>query len=186
MAFAAFLTYFPTYAITSLGLSLAAAGGLLALFPVGQVLGALSAGPLSNLVKRRKPFIVVPGFVLPLTYLAILNISSPAVMIPFLLLLGICGAIVVPILFTIPYDLGLAPREVVVSLGIMQTITPLGASLGPILVAGIQEATGLLPLALAIVLPLSVSLGIVGLFLPETSPLRLGRDSDAAKARGLP
>lgn len=175
MAFSSFLTFFPTYGVTSLGLSLATAGALLTVFPLGQVLGSFSAGPLSNLLKRRKPLIVVPGFVMPLAYLAILNVPSPATMVPFLLVLGVCGAIVVPILFTIPYDLGLAPREVVVALGLMQTITPFGAALGPVTIGAIQEATGSLPLALSIVLPLSVTVGILALFLPETSPLRRQR-----------
>ena len=92
--------------------------------------------------------------------------------VPFAMLLllgaGICAMVVPPILSTIPLDMGLAPREVAVALGLMRTMFPLGATLGPVLVGTIQESTGSLFLGLSVVAPLAVTLFLGGKFLPET------------------
>ena len=85
-----------------------------------------------------------------------------------------------PILATIPLDMGLAPREVAVALGLMRTLFPLGATTGPILVGMIEEQTGSLELGLTIMAPLALSLFIAGIILPETGPagaLKVGRST---------
>jgi cyanate permease len=174
IAWASFLTFFPTYGVEVHGLTLVAVGSLFVVFPIGGVIGAFSAGYLSNLARRRKPFIFLPGFLMPVLYLGVLTVS-PSGWIPLLIALGFTSSIVVPIVLTFPYDLGLSPREVAVAVGLVRTITPLGASLGPIVTGVLQETTGSLELALTIILPMSVTVGIIGLFLPETSPLRRRR-----------
>ena len=70
------------------------------------------------------------------------------------------------------FDLGLSPREVAVGVGLVRTVTPMGSAIGPPLVGVLQESTGSLETALYWVLPASVTVGIIGLLLPETSPLR--------------
>lgn len=174
IAWASFLTFFPTYGVEVHGLTLVAVGSLFVVFPIGGVIGAFSAGYLSNLARRRKPFIFIPGFLMPVLYLGVLTVS-PSGWIPLLIALGFTSSMIVPIVLTFPYDLGLSPREVTVAVGLVRTITPLGATLGPILTGVLQETTGSLELALTIILPVSVTVGIIGLFLPETSPLRRRR-----------
>jgi Na+-transporting NADH:ubiquinone oxidoreductase subunit NqrD len=62
----------------------------------------------------------------------------------------------------------LAPREVAVALGLMRTLFPLGATIGPMVVGTIQEGTGSLFLGLSVVTPLAFTLFLGGIFLPET------------------
>ena len=79
-----------------------------------------------------------------------------------------CAKAVPPILSTIPLDMRLAPREVAVAIGLMRTLFPMGATLGPLIVGAIQESTGSLFLGLSIVTPLAFTLFLGGKFLPET------------------
>lgn len=175
IAFASFFTFFPTYAVDSVGYSLTEIGSLFAAFPIGGVVGSLSAGPISNVIGRRRPLIVLPGLLMPVLFVSILAVQSPVAMVPLLFVLGFCASVIVPIIFTIPYDLGLGPREVVVAVGLVMTITPAGSALGPVLVGAIQQGTGSLGLALRVVLPMAVTVGVIGLLLPETSPDRQKR-----------
>ena len=172
VAFASFMTFYPTYALDHLNVSLTTVGLLMASFPVGGILGSLSAGPLSQLIGRRKPFVWVSGLFLPVIYLALLWVNSVPQATLLLLWAGFFAMTVPPILSTIPFDMQLAPREVAVALGLMRTLFPIGATLGPLFVGAIQESTGSLFLGLAIVAPLAFTLFLGGRLLPETGSRR--------------
>ena len=170
MAFASFMTFFPTYAVDRLGLPLTTVGLLMGLFPLGAILGSLSSGPLSQWLGRRKPFVWVPGLVLPIIWMSLLRVDVIPLVMLLLLVGGVCAMAVPPILSTIPLDMGLAPREVAVALGLMRTLFPLGATIGPLLVGLLAESTGSLTLGLTIVAPMAITLFIGGILLPETGP----------------
>ena len=167
-AFASFMTFYPTYALEKLEISLTNVGLLMAAFPIGGVVGSMSAGALSELIGRRKPFIWVPGLVLPVTYLALLMVDSflPAYLLLFVA--GMCAMAVPPILATMPLDMQLPPREVAVTLGLVRTLFPLGATMGPLLVGFLEQDTGSLFIGLSVVSPMALTLLIGGRFLPET------------------
>ena len=171
MAWATFVTFFPTFALEEHGLSLITVGLLFSAFPIGGTIGSLLVGPLSNWARRRKPFIFVQGFIMPVMYLTIMSLA-PGYWLPFLVIQGVMTSSVVPIVMTIPYDMQFRPREVAVAIGLIRTITPLGSAIGPILAGVLQEETGSLETALFIVLPVSISVGLIGLFLPESHPSR--------------
>ena len=59
------------------------------------------------------------------------------------------------------------------AVGLVRTITPFGSAIGPVLTGTLQELTGSIGTALLIVLPISLSVGIIGLMLPETHPARV-------------
>jgi len=168
MAFASFITFFPTYAIERLGLSLTAVGLVMSAFPIGAMLGSISSGPLSQLIGRRKPFIWVPGLFLPVLYLAVLRTDSVPLVMLLLFGAGTSAMMVPPILATVPLDMRLAPREVAVALGLVRTLFPIGATMGPLLVGAIQQSTGSLLLGLSIVSPMALTLLVGGLLVPET------------------
>ena len=168
VAFASFMTFYPTYAMDHLDISLTTVGLLMAAFPIGGILGSLSAGALSQLIGRRKPFIWVPGLFLPALWFGLLLVDSVPLATLLLLGAGICAMAVPPILSTIPMDMRLAPREVAVALGLMRTLFPLGATFGPMLVGTIEQSTGSLFLGLSVVAPLAFTLFLGGKLLPET------------------
>lgn len=171
LAWASFITFFPTFGVEERGMSLVAVGVVFSAFPIGGTIGALTVAYLSNKARRRKPFIFGPGFVMPVLYVTILFIT-PGAWLPFLIALGIMTTSVVPIVLTFPFDLQLRPREVAVAVGLVRTITPFGSAIGPVLTGTLQELTGSIGTALLIVLPISLSVGLIGLTLPETHPAR--------------
>jgi len=167
-AFAAFLTFYPTYALDHLGISLTAVGLLVSVFAVGGLAGGLVVGPLSQWMGRRKPFVWVPGLVLPVIYIALVWVDSVPLSAALMFAAGLGAMGVAPVIFTIPLDMGLRPREVGVAQALIRTLFPFGATMGPILVAVIGASTGSLALGLTIVAPLALSLFIGGILLPET------------------
>ncbi len=197
IAWASFITFFPTFALEERGLSLVTVGLLFSAFPIGGTIGSLSVSIFSNMARRRKPFIFVPGFIMPVLYLTIMSLSPESrflawlplesremgswalAWVPFLIALGMMTTAVVPMVLTVPYDMQLQPREVAVAVGLVRTITPLGSAIGPILAAVLHEVTGSLETALFIVLPVSVSVGLIGLLLPESHPSRNRSPSQA-------
>ncbi len=170
VAFASFVSFFPTYALDRLGLSLTTIGLIMSGFPVGQIVGALLSGPLSQAIGRRKPFIWLPGLILPIMYTALLHTDQVPVLILLLMGTGALAMAVPPVLFTMPLDMGLNQREVSVAFGLMRTLFPVGATVGPFFVGLMYQATGSLPLGLSIVAPLPITLFLCGMFLPETGP----------------
>jgi predicted MFS family arabinose efflux permease len=168
VAFAAFMVFYPTYAMDQMNISLITVGLLMGALPLGGILGSLSAGALSEIIGRRKPFVWVPGLFLPVMYFALLRVDNLPAAALLLFGAGICAMAVPPILSTIPLDMRLAPREVAVALGLMRTLFPVGATLGPLMVGTIQQSTGSLFLGLSIAAPLAFTLFIGGIFLPET------------------
>ncbi len=190
MAWATFVSFFPTFAQEEHGLSLITVGLLFSAFPIGGTIGSLSVGPLSNWVRRRKPFIFTQGFIMPVLYVTILSLgpanpllswlpesflssdSWTLALLPFLVIQGMMTSSVVPMIMTVPFDMQFRPREVAVAVGLIRTITPLGSAIGPILAGALQEGTGSLETALFIVLPVSITVGLIGLTLPESHPTR--------------
>lgn len=168
ICFGSFLTFYPTYAIDNLGISLETAGLLMSAFPIGGIVGTLSSGPLSQWAGRRKPFIWVPGIILPASYILLLLAPNLPVATLCLFTAGLSAMAVPPVLFTIPMDMRLAHREVAVAQGLMRTLFPFSAMWGPLFVGILQEATGSLFLGLMIVAPLNITLFVNGLLMPET------------------
>lgn len=168
VCFGSFLTFYPSYAIEKLDVSLETAGLLMSAFPVGGVCGTLASGPLSQWVGRRKPFVFIPGFLLPIAYSLLLQAPSVPAAALALFVIGVCAMSTAPILFTIPMDLRLPHREVAVAQGLMRTLFPFSAMWGPLFVGVLQESTGSLFLGLMIVAPLNITLFINGVLMPET------------------
>ena len=168
ICFGSFLTFYPSYAIDKLDISLETAGLLMSVFPVGGVCGTLASGPLSQWAGRRKPFVFIPGFLLPIAYSLLLQATTVPLAALGLFVIGVCAMSTAPILFTIPMDLRLPHREVAVAQGLMRTLFPFSAMWGPLFVGLMQEGTGSLFIGLAIVAPLNITLFINGVLMQET------------------
>ena len=168
IAFGSFMIFYPSYAMVNLGITLERTGFLMAVFPLGNIVGSLGAAPISGMLRRRKPIIWVSGIALPLLYTGLMHLDSVALVVVFLFFAGACAMAVPPILATIAMDIGLRPREVAVTLGLMRTLFPVGAVVGPIVCGLIEDATGSLFWGLSICTPMALSLFVVGVLLPET------------------
>ena len=171
-AFASVITFWPTYALDSLPLSLEEIGLLLTLFPLGGMIAAFVGGPLSDKIRQRKILIWGPGVLLPIIYLILFTTDSMLIVGILLFAAGWNAMIWVPIIRTIQYDLGLKPRETAVSLGLFMTMMPIGGALGPPIVGVIEDVYGSLQYGLITISFLPLTLLVGGVFIPETSPFR--------------
>ncbi|MBI4281946.1 MAG: MFS transporter [Chloroflexi bacterium] len=177
LAFLSVMTFWPTHALETLGLSLTEVGALLTLYPMGGIAAAFLAGPLSNLIRRRKPFLWVPGILLPPVYVALFTTQLPVLAGVLLLIAGWNAQVWVPIIRTIPFDLRLAPRETAVATGLSMTLLPIVGAMGPPLVGAIQQLSGSLQIGLLSIVGFPLTLLIGGLLIPETSPYRAAQAS---------
>jgi MFS family permease len=169
--FACFVTFYPTFLLETMDLEIEAVGFLMSLFPLGSVLGSFSAGPISQLIGRRKPLIWIPGLLLPVCYILILHVTNLYSLGIILFIMGMLAFAVAPVLFTIPFDMQLKPQELVIALGLIRTLFPIGATIGPLLVSLIRVSTGSLYDGLLIAAPMAFTLLICGLIMPETGPI---------------
>lgn len=172
ITFASFMTFWPTFMIEMRDVPIEQAGPLFSLYPIGGILGSLSAGSVSELIGRRKPIIWVSGTALPFLYMALLITPNTIALGASLFCAGIFAFIVIPIVMTIPFDMGLQPREIALATGLTRTFTPLAATIGPILVGIVEQMSGSLTLGLALVVPMPLLMTLCGLMIPETSPHR--------------
>ena len=181
LAFGSVMTFWPTLALDSLNLSLTDVGMLMTLFPAGGIAASFLAGPLSNLLGRRKPFLWVPGILLPPIYVALFTTKLPVLAGILLLVAGWNAMVWVPIIRTIPFDLRLAPRETAVATGLSMTLLPIVGAMGPPLVGAVQQFTGSLQIGLLSVVAFPLTLLIGGLLIPETSSHRAAQAFKTSK-----
>ena len=139
-------------------------------FPLGGIFGSVLGGALSQKIGRRKPILLFAGLILPGMYLILLNIDIISIAYLILFVIGALAMSFPPVLFTIPLDMKLSPREVAVAGGLNRTLFPIGATMGPIIVGALQESSGSLLTGLTFVSPLPITLFIAALFIPETGP----------------
>ena len=110
----------------------------------------------------------MPGLLLPILYIFLFTTTSTTVTATLLLLAGWNAMIWVPVLRTIQFDLGFAPRETAVVVGLSMTIIPVGGAIGPPMVGLIQEISGSLQYGLLGIALFPITLVVGGLLIPET------------------
>jgi len=165
----AMFTFWPTYAVEKLGLEMTQAGFVLSALPIGSMVASLIAPWMADKLGYDKPMIWAWGFVLPLFYFMMLPTSSVAVATIASFLAGFGAFAFVPVAFTLLYKLpGINPKTIAMGTGIIITIATLGATAGGVLSGVLAERLGNLYMALAICCLSPLTMGICGLFLPET------------------
>jgi len=176
----AYFTFWPTFAVENLGLELTQAGPILSALPLGSMVASLTAPIICDKLGRDKPMIWAWGFILPLTYFAMLQTSNVALLTVASFLTGFGAFAFVPPGLSMPYKLpGIKPKEVAMGISIIMAIITLGGGLGPVIAGNIYESIGDLYTALAVCCLSPLTMGIFGLFLPETGRIAMAERAAA-------
>ena len=167
--YVALTAWLPTYYHEELGMSLSKAGFVVGLLPLTGIFALLLVGLLGLHVKRRKPFLIVPGVLVGFAGMGSFLGGDTPVLYLAVILLGFCSWLYLPILFTIPMDLpDVSPQRVGL---IWATILAIGSTAGMISPAVVGSTTDLLGTYLPsffLWAVLSWSLLLAGILLPET------------------
>ena len=162
----AMFLYWPTYAITTLGVPLAHAGTVLAMIPLFSAVASLVAPTIAKKVGYDKPFICSWGLLLPIFYFMMTVVTSLPLLFMFSAMAGFGAYFFVPLAFTNVYKIGLSKAAVSISTGIILTFVLVGVAIAGNVVGGLTRAVGVQnALRIACLTPLWF--GALTLFLPE-------------------
>ena len=164
----AIYTFWPTYAVESLGLTLVQAGMVLGFLPVASMIASLLSPIIAKKIGYDKPIICMSGFILPISYFAMLQTSNIPLLCLASFISGYAAYSFVPLAFTALYKIpNISSEAVSLGTGFIFTLVGLGGALGGSL-AGILGSTFGLYKAIAITCLAPFVFGILTLFLDET------------------
>ena len=170
--FIGFSSWLPSYYHDVLGMSINRASAMVAILPLmGVVVNPLS-GLLQARVGRRKPFLLVPGIVLPFAAIgSFLLFNHPFPIAISAIILGLCFSVFIPAFFTIPMELpGVTLERVAIVTAAALTMGNGATVISPLLIGFLTDALDSYLPGLTIVAVLPLTLVITALAIPETGP----------------
>ncbi len=166
-----FTAWLPTYYSTVGGMDLGQASTLVGVLGLAGVPGALLGGWLTSRSGVRRPFIILPGVLLPPTALASFLLTDPTLLVGVLVLFGLLAWGFNPAYVTIPMELpGISAVDVGAVLSVVFTLTGLCVFVLPLVVGALVDATGSFVPGFMLCVATSSALLAVGVILPETGP----------------
>ncbi len=176
----AFTVFWPTFAQQEMSVDPRIVGISMALYMFAAAPAELFVVSLSFLQTRQLTVMAVTGVVTMGAHMALLFTGSEVLvcLINVGRGLSICYF---PVIVTMVYQLpGIRPREVAIGLAFIYTLMNAGASLGPLLVGGLFEATGDLQASLFVTTFLSLTLVVSALLLGRRMGERVSEESAPA------
>ncbi|MGL5050151.1 MAG: MFS transporter [Cetobacterium sp.] len=168
----AIYTFWPTYAVESLGLTMAQAGMVLGFLPAASMIASLTTPVLAKKMGYDKPIICLSGFILPISYFSMLQTSNIPLLCLASFISGFAAYAFVPLAFTILYKIpNLSSRAISLGTGFIFTLVGLGGAVGGTL-AGILGSEFGLYRAISLTCLAPFLFGILTLFLDETGEKR--------------
>ena len=150
---------------------LSQASSITGLFTLFAIPACIIGGLLPMRTGLRKPFLVIPGFLIGFAGLGTFLVNNLAIIYISVALFGICNFIFQPLIFTLAMELpGMSPREASVVIAAALALGNFAGFMGPLIVGFLTEISGSYLPGLVVCSILSWSLLIGGLLLPETGP----------------
>jgi CP family cyanate transporter-like MFS transporter len=172
LAFAAYMTFWPTYAREARGLPLETVGLVVAFSPLASAAGAFSAPWFGRRLGTRG-VLVISGIGQVIAYLGLVVAEAPPLHALMFFLAGFFTMLPTPLVYAAPYAYrGISPREVPVMIALVNTIAVGGAAIGPVGVGALAELSRSLPLALTLSAFACLTCTFLGALFPDTSKLR--------------
>ena len=173
--YTALVAWLPAFYFEVHDISLVRAGTMLGMLPLAGFVTLLAVGLLTMRVQRRRPFLLIPGFMVGFAgFGSFLLADSSLVYIP-LLLLGVASWLYVPILMTLPMELPrMAPEQVSLMWAAIMTVGGTLTFVSPLAVGALTDLTGSYLPGFSIFAVLAWSLAVAGFLLPEPRARRVG------------
>lgn len=164
-----FMVFWPTFLIEYRDLPLTTAGFFMSLFSVGATISSFGSGYASDRLGLRKPFIWLPGLLLPGGYLAMITVANLPLLGVVAFVTGLLAYGYWAAMLTVPFELPKAtPHDIMMVRGVLTTVSTMGGIIGGPLVGGLFQATGSLHTAMALSCFFPFTLVLVSLRLRET------------------
>ena len=163
------LVWLPTFYSEVHGFSLIKGGTLMGLMSLAGLLSLVLASLLATRIRRRRPFLVIPGILTGFAGLGAFVLADSVAIYAIVVALGFACWFYLPALVTIPMELfPNDPRRVSVIFATLMSIGGIVSFIAPLMVGAITDLTGSFVPGLAIFAILAWSLAIAGFLLPET------------------
>lgn len=163
------LGWLPTFYYQAHGISLTKGGVLMGLLSVSGLFALIVASFLATKVHSRRPFLVIPGFLIGLAGLSVIFLAGSGAIYFAVVVLGFACWFYVPALVTIPMDLyANSPRTVSFILAALLGLGGIASFIAPPIVGALADHTGSYIPGLVLFAVLACSLGVAGLMLPES------------------
>jgi len=160
-------TFWPTYAVENLNLSIAEAGVVLGFLPVGSAIACLFSPMLAQKWGYDKPLIVASGVVLPFAYYSLMLTANVPLLSIASFIAGYAVYNFVPLAFTTLYKTDMSPRAVSMGTGFIFSFIGLGGATGGALTGWLGTQYGL-EIALSLTCITPALFALFALFLTET------------------
>ena len=139
------------------------------LLSVSGLVALIVASFLATKVHSRRPFLVIPGFLIGLAGLSVIFLAGSGAIYFAVVVLGFACWFYVPALVTIPMDLyASSPRTVSFILAALLGLGGIASFIAPPIVGALADHTGSYIPGLVLFAVLACSLGVAGLMLPES------------------
>ncbi|KEY60402.1 nitrate/nitrite transporter [Serratia sp. DD3] len=160
-------TFWPTYAVESLNLSIKEAGMILGLLPIGSAIACLVSPVLAQKWGYDKPLIVASGIVLPFAYYSLMLTNSVLLLSISAFISGYAAYNFVPLAFTTLYKTNMSPRAVSMGTGFIFSLVGLGGAVGGAATGWLGTQYGL-ETALSLTCITPILFAVFTMFLTET------------------
>ena len=163
------LAWLPTLYNQEHGMSLPKAGTLMGLLSLAGVVALVLASLLATRVRRRRPFLILPGILVGFAGLGTLLLADSVAVYAAVVALGFACWFYLPVLVTIPMEVhSNDPGRVAIVFATIMATGGTATFIAPLAVGAIADLMGSLVPGLALFAVLAWSLGIAGFLLPET------------------
>lgn len=173
--------FWPTYATTTLDISLQQAGTVLSMIPIFSAIASLTSPMLAKKIGYDKPLIWPWGFILPICYYMMTFVTSIPLLCVFSAIAGYGAYCFVPLAFTNIYKLGMSRKAVTLGTATVLTFVAVGTAIAGTVVGALTATFGLRN-AIAISCLTPLWFGVLTFFLPELGRKKM-EEMAAARAK---
>ena len=174
--YAAAVAWLPTFYHEVHGMSLARAGFLMGILSIAGVFSLVLASLLSLRVARRRPFLIIPGFLVGFAGFGSFLLADSAAVYVGVVALGFACWFYLPVLMTIPMELPETDSQrVSLIFASIMTLGGVMTFLSPLTIGVTTDLLGSYLPGFALFSVLAWSLGVSGVLLPETGTIVRGQ-----------